>query len=326
MSLPILAIALGDPAGIGPELALKAALDGRLRSRCRPLLVGDPGVIACHAAGAGIAAVLIERAGADRTEARPGTLDILPRRHFAPGEFVLGSVTAQNGRAALDSAAAAIAAARDGAVQAVLAAPMNQTAIAAAGIAFDGYPGFVARACGMAEEDVFLMLCFDRTRIVHVTLHVPVAGALALLTQERITAAILAADAALRRLGIAAPRIAVGGLNPHAGEGGLFGREDIEVTAPAIAAARAAGATVDGPFGADTMFHKPGYDAFTVMLHDQGHIAAKMVAAHRTAGLAIGAPVLFSSVAHGSGHDIAGRGMADPTAMIEAACRLCGAA
>ena len=325
MSLPILAIALGDPAGIGPELALKTALDARVRGLCRPLLVGDPGVLALHAAGAGITARLVERASPEAAEAAPGTIDLLPRHHFAPGAFALGTVTAENGRAALDSAAAAIAAARGGAVHAVLAAPMNQTAIAAAGIAFDGYPTFVARECGMAEEDVFLMLCFDTTRIVHVTLHVPVARALHLLTRERITAAILAADAALKRLGIASPRIAVGGLNPHAGEGGLFGAEDDAVTTPAIEAARAAGATVDGPFGADTMFHKSGYDAFTVMLHDQGHIAAKMVAAHRTAGLTIGAPVLFSSVAHGSGHDIAGRGQADPTAMIGAVARLCGA-
>jgi len=326
VSLPTLAIALGDPAGIGPELALKTALDARVRAMCRPILIGDAGVLAIHAAGAGITAQLVPRDRADQAEAAPGTVDLLPRHNFAPGEFALGSVTAQNGRAALDCAAAAIAAALDGQVHAVLAAPMNQTAIAAAGIAFDGYPTFVARQCGLAEEDVFLMLCFDRTRIVHITLHVPVARALALLTRTRITSAILAADAALKRLGIVRPRIAVGGLNPHAGEGGLFGTEDQDVTTPAIDDARAAGVAVDGPFGADTMFHKAGYDAFTVMLHDQGHIAAKMVAPHATAGLTIGAPVLFSSVAHGSGHDIAGRGMADPTAMISAVARLCGAA
>jgi 4-hydroxy-L-threonine phosphate dehydrogenase PdxA len=313
MSLPVLAIALGDPAGIGPELALKVALSPGVRGFCRPLLVGDPGVLALHAEGAGLAA-------------RMGEVAVLARAQFGPGEFALGSVTAQNGRAALDSAAAAIAVAREGRAHAVLAAPMNQTAIAAAGIAFDGYPTFVARECGLPEEDVFLMLCFDATRIVHVTLHVPVARALQLLTRARITHAILAADVALKRLGVVAPRIGVGGLNPHAGEGGLFGHEDDEVTAPAIADAREAGVDAEGPFGADTMFHKKGYDAFTVMLHDQGHIAAKMVAAHRTGGLAIGAPVLFSSVAHGSGHDIAGRGLADPTAMIEAARRLCGAA
>jgi 4-hydroxythreonine-4-phosphate dehydrogenase len=321
---PALAIALGDPAGIGPEIALKAALHPDVRALCRPILVGDRHALEAHARGAGIGARIVERANAVEATAEDGMLDLLPVPGFAPGEFALGSVTAQNGRAALAACSAAIRAALAGEVRAVVAAPMNQTAIAAAGIAFDGYPTFVARETGMAEEDVFLMLCFDRTRIVHVTLHVPVARALQLLTRDRIQAAILAADAALKRLGVAAPRIAVGGLNPHAGEGGLFGTEDDEVTTPAIAAASARGAQVEGPFGADTMFHKKGYDAFVVMLHDQGHIAAKMAAPHRTAGLTIGSPILFSSVAHGSGHDIAGRGQADPTAMVEAVRRLCG--
>ena len=117
------------------------------------------------------------------------------------------------------------------------------------------------------------------------------------------------------------PRIAVSGLNPHAGEGGLFGREEIEIIEPAIDAA-AGGIDVVGPFGADTMFHTPGFDAFIVMLHDQGHIAAKLLAQNAAAALAIGTPILFSSVAHGSAHDIAGKGIADPTAMIEAVLRL----
>jgi 4-hydroxy-L-threonine phosphate dehydrogenase PdxA len=131
-----------------------------------------------------------------------------------------------------------------------------------------------------------------------------------------------ATDGALRRMGIAAPKIAVGGLNPHAGEGGLFGREEIEIIRPAIEAAAAEGLAVSGPFGADTMFHMKNVDAFVVMLHDQGHIAAKLLAQNATAALTIGTPILFSSVAHGSAHDIAGKGVADPTALIEAILRL----
>jgi 4-hydroxy-L-threonine phosphate dehydrogenase PdxA len=125
-----------------------------------------------------------------------------------------------------------------------------------------------------------------------------------------------------KRLGVAAPRIHVGGLNPHAGESGLFGREEIEIIKPAINEAAGAGINVSGPFGADTMFHRKDCDAFIVMLHDQGHITAKLLARNATAGLAIGSPILFSSVAHGSGHDIVGKGVADPTAMIEAISRL----
>jgi 4-hydroxy-L-threonine phosphate dehydrogenase PdxA len=284
------------------------------------VLVGDPAVIGAHARAAGIALRLVE---GDATE---GEVSLLPAGLLPPECFRFGAADAETGRAALASAAAAIRAALDGRLHAVVAAPQNQTAIAAAGIAFDGYPGFVARETGLPPEDVFLMLCFDATRIVHVTLHVPLRRALDLITPERVLRALRAADGALKRMGIAAPRLGVGGINPHAGEGGLFGTEDDGILAPAIAAARAEGLSADGPFGADTLFHRQGYDAFLVMFHDQGHIAAKMVAPHRTAGIAIGSPVLFSSVAHGTGHDIAGQGKADPSAMIGAVLRLAGAA
>ena len=133
---------------------------------------------------------------------------------------------------------------------------------------------------------------------------------------------IRAAARALERLGTAAPKIAVGGLNPHAGEGGLFGREEIEIITPAIGIAAPEGIDATGPFGADVMFHVQGFDAFVVMLHDQGHIAAKLLARNAVAALTIGTPILFSSVAHGSAHDIAGRGLASPRAVIEAVLRL----
>ncbi len=255
-----------------------------------------------------------------------GTVDLLPVLGFAPGSFAFGRADAESGRASLSACSAAIRAAVAGEAHAVIAAPLNQTAIAAAGIPFDGYPSFLARGTGLPPDDVFLMHCFngpsDNMPIVHATLHVSVRRALELLTRERIARALTAADAALRRLGIAAPRIAVGGLNPHGGEGGLFGEEDDAVTVPAIADARAAGANAEGPFGTATMYAKRGYDAFVVMLHDQGHIASKLLGSHRTAGIMIGAPILFSSVARGSGRDIAGGGKANPAAMIEAVKRL----
>jgi 4-hydroxythreonine-4-phosphate dehydrogenase len=323
--LPRIAIATGDPAGIGPEVSLKAALDPNVRAMCRPLVVGDPEAIRRHADAAGIAAPL--RVVADVRDARwrDGVIEVLAVHFDGSGTLKFGVNDAAYGRAALASAARAIAAARAGEVDAVVAAPHNQTSIAAAGIAFDGYPSFVARETGMNHHDVFLMLCFGDTRIVHCTLHVGVAQALALITRERVGRAIRAAEAALRRIGIAAPRICVGGLNPHAGEGGLFGREEIDVIAPAIADAQAAGIAATGPFGCDTMLQLKDIDAFVVMLHDQGHIAAKLLAFNQSAAFAIGSPILFSSVAHGSAFDIAGRGIASPTAMIEAIARLAGA-
>jgi 4-hydroxythreonine-4-phosphate dehydrogenase len=317
------AIATGDPAGIGPEISLKAALDPAVQAICRPIMVGDASVIARHAEAANIAARF--NPIRDVEEAAGAGLLVLDVPMPEIKDFVFGQNGAAFGRASLASASRAVRAALAGKVDAVVAAPQNETSIAAAGIAFDGYPSFVAHETGTDKNDVFLMLCFGDTCIVHTTLHVGVAQAVALITRERVNRAILAADAALRRLGVAAPKIYVSGLNPHAGEGGLFGREEIEIIAPAIEDAARRGLDVSGPFGADTMFHKKGCDAFIVMLHDQGHITAKLLAHNATASLTIGTPILFSSVAHGSAFDIAGKGVANPSAMIEAIRRLCAA-
>jgi 4-hydroxythreonine-4-phosphate dehydrogenase len=315
--LPRVAIATGDPAGIGPEISLKAALDPQVRAICRPLIVGDPAVLARHATTAGITLSLKVCSDAAEADWSNGAAQVLAAPSPGLADVALGTVSAACGRAALTSCRRAIKAALDGEADAVVAAPHNQTAIAAAGIAFDGYPGFLARETTMKESDVFLMLCFGTMRIVHATLHVSVADAVAMITKAHIARAIRATDAALKRLGIARPKICVSGLNPHAGEGGLFGREEIEAIAPAIAAERA-GIDVEGPFGCDTMFQRSGADAFIVMLHDQGHIPAKLMAVNQSAALAIGSPIVFSSVAHGSAFDIAGRGIASPAALIAA--------
>jgi 4-hydroxy-L-threonine phosphate dehydrogenase PdxA len=319
---PIIAIPVGDPAGIGPEISLKAALDSSVRAMAQPILVGDPGVIERHARACGIATdflILDEINGAGRPD---GRLPLLAVRSNEAEDIPFGGTSAASGRLSLAAARAAIRAALEQRVDAVVAAPQNQTSIALAGIAFDGYPSFVARETGLAPHDVYLMLCFDDVKIVHCTLHVGVKEAIALITRERVAHVIRVTDRTLRRLGIENPRIYASGLNPHAGEGGLFGQEEIQIIEPAIKASAADGIDVSGPFGADTMFHKSGADAFIVMLHDQGHITAKLLARRATAGLAIGSPILFSSVAHGSGHDIVGKGVADPTAMIQAIARL----
>jgi 4-hydroxythreonine-4-phosphate dehydrogenase len=320
--LPRIAIAIGDPAGIGPEISLKTTLDPAVTAICRPLLVGDRLAIETHARCCGLTPnfrYISEIAEADWSA---GAVNVLDTASLQAAKLTLGLADASCGRATVAAARRAIRAALDGHVEAVVAAPHNETAIALAGIAFDGNPSFLARATGVDPDEVFLMLCFDDTRIVNTTLHVGVRAALALITRERVVRAIRATDAALRRLNLASRRIFVAGLNPHAGEGGLFGREEIEIIAPAIADAASSGIDVCGPFGADTMFHMPGADAFVVMLHDQGHIPAKLLGFARTAALTIGTPVLFSSVAHGSAFDIAGKGVAQPAAMIAAVSRL----
>jgi 4-hydroxy-L-threonine phosphate dehydrogenase PdxA len=311
--LPAVAIATGDPSGIGPEISLKAALDPAARALCRPVLVGDRGVLAAHAQACGLALDGVE---------------LIERSQLAPGELRIGEIRPAHGRAALDSAKAAVRAALSGKVQAVVAAPHNETAIHQAGIEFDGYPSFVARLCGLQAEDGILMLCFQHEareiRIAHVTLHTSVAKALGLITAERVARTIKEVAAALRRLGIARPRLAMSGVNPHAGENGLFGDDEINILKPALDEARAAGIDIADPVGADILIQKKGYDAYIVMLHDQGHIAAKLLAPQRVAGMTIGTPVMFSSVAHGSAHDIAGRNLAQHGAMLEAIARVTG--
>ena len=324
--LPKVAIALGDQAGIGPEVALKAALDPRVRAACHPILIGDRGALQRHAQACGIAAKLVTLDGFARPLPDDDAVALVDLHQFDREPMVLGEVRAVHGRAAVEAAAAAIDAAMRGDVQAVVACPHTEYAIQQAGIAFDGYPSFVARQTGTPVDDTFLMLCFDDHRIVHATLHVSLRRAIELVTEERVRTVIAATDTILKRLGVAHPRVAVSGLNPHAGEHGMFGDEEGTIIEPALAAARAAGIAADGPFGADTMFLKPGYDAFIVMFHDQGHLAAKLLATNRAAAMTIGTPVLFSSVAHGSALDIAGQNMASREAVVDAVLRVSGAA
>ena len=307
---PRVAIATGDPAGIGPEVSLKAARDPGVLEVCRPVLVGDRAVLELHARACGLTLDGIE---------------LLPVKQALPE---LGTVAPSHGRAALAAAEKAIRAALDGHFAAVVGAPHTEAAVHAAGIDFDGYPSFVARVCGLAPEDGVLMLCFRHgereVRIAHVTLHTSVRSALEMITTAKVARTVRAVRDALVKLGIAQPRIAVSGVNPHAGESGAFGREEIEVIDPALEELRRESILADGPVGADTLIHREGYDAYVVMLHDQGHVAAKALAPQRIAALTLGTPVLFSSVGHGSALDIAGQGRADATAMREAITRLIG--
>ncbi len=317
-----IAIATGDPAGIGPEISLKAALDPAVRAACNPIVVSDPGVLARHAKACGIALDMRAVSCIADADFSDGKLNVLDCAQPDAAALDFGATSAVSGRASIAFVGTAVQAALAGDVDAVVAAPQNETSIAQAGITFDGHPSFVARQTGTDDNDVYMMLCFGDTMIAHCTLHQSVRQAVEAITREKVARVIRVTDRTLRSLGIAKPRIAVSGLNPHAGEGGLFGREEIEIIKPAIDAAASEGLNVTGPFGADTMFHKQGVDAFIVMLHDQGHVAAKLLAPNATIALTIGTPILFSSVAHGSAHDIAGKGVANPAAMIEAVLRL----
>ena len=323
-ALPIVALSGGDPAGIGPELCMKAAQSDEVMSLCRPVIFGDRQVMDRHAETCGIKIQLDGYSAVSDIDWTSPGVKCIELDLFGNKEFRMGEINADNGQAAVDCGAAAIQAAVAGEVAAVVAAPQTEKSIHLAGIEFDGYPSFVARQTGMQPDDCYLMVCFDQYRIAHTTLHASVRQSLDLITEERVRHVISAVNDTLIKIGIRAPRILVTGLNPHAGEDGLFGNEEAEIIEPAIAAMKSQGIHVDGPIPADLMLHEEGYDAFIVMLHDQGHIPAKLLAKHRTAGLSIGSPILFSSVAHGSAHDIVGQGVAEPTAVIEAIKRLTG--
>ncbi|HEY4439844.1 MAG TPA: 4-hydroxythreonine-4-phosphate dehydrogenase PdxA [Candidatus Elarobacter sp.] len=299
---PAVALTIGDPNGIGPEIAVKAAavLAGAWPEP--PILVGDQAVIEHYVA-----------LHAPRVLVRIAAVDALPAGAFQPG-----TTSAAAGAATVAYVEAALELVRAGRASAIVACPHSETAVNAAGIAFSGYPGLLARLLGVAEDRVFLMLAGGGLRIVHATLHERLRDALDRLTPELVEAAALAAVAALRTMGIAEPRLGMFGINPHAGEDGLFGDDDERITAPAVRRLRAAGIDVEGPAGADVLLAQRDRDAYVAMYHDQGRVPVKLLAPRASVALAIGTGVLFASVGHGSAFDIAGRGVADPTATVRA--------
>ena len=221
---PAVAIALGDPAGIGPEIAVKAACDPGIMALCRPILVGHEAVVRHYLDRLSPPRRLRRIAEPSEAAIETGTVGVLAEESVALGDWAPGRLDAACGRAALAYAGRAIELARAGQVHAAIAGPHNQSAIRAAGIDFDGYPRFLAERTGANPDSVFLMLIGAERRIVHVTLHMGVRQALEVIRRKRVLETIRATASALSRMGISRPRIAVSGVNTHAGEGGLFGR------------------------------------------------------------------------------------------------------
>lgn len=304
-----IAIPVGDPNGIGPEIALKTVAAYAGREDVALTLFGPARVLQCTADALGLAGVLAAAA-------------VEPTAPVLQDGFRPGEINGQAGAAAIDAATRAIEAARSGRFDAVVAAPHHETSIAQAGIAFSGYPSLVARVCGQSEDSVFLLLVGGELRIVHATLHESVHHALDRLSPELVADAARAGARALVRLGISKPSIALMGINPHAGEGGLFGDEDDAITEPAAAQLRAQGFDVTGPAGGDVLLALRSHDLYVAIFHDQGHIPIKLLSPRRASAVSIGADVLLSSVGHGSAMDIAGRGVASAQAMIETVAML----
>lgn len=307
MSVPAIAIACGDPNGIGPELAWKVAIEAIERADpVRPVLVGDARVLTHYRR---LLAVEPQVAEAVEVVGTPGRLG----HDFQPGQ-----VRAAAGRATVAAIEAALALVQAGQARAILAAPHSETAVNASGIAFSGYGGLLADLTGTPREAVFLMLAAGDLRIAHATLHVSVAQALRELDCARVQAVAVALHAELQSAGLPRPRIGLFGINPHAGEGGLFGDEDERITRVVAQALRGQGLDVRDPQGGDVLLAMPRLDGYVAMFHDQGHIPIKLLRPAGAAAVSLGLPVRQASVAHGCAFDIAGRGTASPAAMVEA--------
>jgi len=276
---PRVAITCGDPAGIGPEIAQKAANDPRVRAVCEPVVYGPP----------------------------------------ASARFTPGELSGQAGRAAYDTLCEAVKDAQSGVVAAVATAPVNKLAFARAGLPWKGHTDLLAHLTGSPR--VAMMFWSEPLKVVLATIHIPLASVTSALTRELVDDIIDLSSRELPRFGIAQPRLAVAGLNPHAGEDGLLGHEEATVLRPAIEAAQKRGIHINGPFPGDTVFGRAvrgEFDAVIACYHDQGLIPVKLLAFGRAVNVTLGLPIIRTSVDHGTAFDIAGKNVADPASMIEA--------
>jgi 4-hydroxythreonine-4-phosphate dehydrogenase len=317
---PPLAMTMGDPSGIGPELTLAA---WRARASNAPFFVfAAPGVLAAAARRAGFAAPVIETDPAGAAAAFSKGLPVVPLKSAV--EDKPGRPTAANGAATIESIDRAVEAVHEGAARAVVTNPIAKAVLYDAGFRFPGhteYLGELAKIWGGPAFPV-MMIWSEALKVVPVTIHIPLAEAPQALTAELIVKTARVVDRDLRaRFGLKRPRLAVAGLNPHAGEGGRIGREEIAIIAPAIEALRAEGVDAVGPLPADTMFHataRARYDVALTMYHDQGLIPAKTLAFDDGVNVTLGLPFVRTSPDHGTAFDIAGKGLANPASLMAA--------
>jgi 4-hydroxythreonine-4-phosphate dehydrogenase len=325
---PILGLTMGDPAGIGPEIILKAleALGGRVANgELTPVVVGTASCIADAARQLGRSIQLESGIGAAPWPKVRVIEAATPNAKVEPGELC-----AEGGRLAYAAIERAIRLATDGEIDAIVTAPINKEALNAAGHMFAGHTEILTELTG--SKSSCMLLVHDRLRVSHVTTHVALAEVPKRITPERLRLVFELTHQAMLDFGIATPRIGVAALNPHAGERGLFGREDDDVIRPVIEEFRARGRRFEGPVPGDTVFVKAlggQFDAVVAMYHDQGHVAVKTLgfAMDRATGLmsalsgvnvTLGLPIVRTSVDHGTAFDIAGRGIANPQSMLEA--------
>ncbi|MHB1004752.1 MAG: 4-hydroxythreonine-4-phosphate dehydrogenase PdxA [Chloroflexota bacterium] len=318
-NMPLLAITMGDPAGVGPEVVLKALARPEVSGSCRPLVVGSAAALARTAALLGLPSRIHTVARVEDAVFRGDEVIVLEACERAAGEVPLGQVSAAAGLASMQAIAKAVELVQGGQAQALVTAPINKEATKLAGYSDVGHMDFLARITGTAEHAT--MLTTKGLRVVHLTTHFDLAEACRKVTRSRVLARIRLTDRSFRAWGFARPRIAVAALNPHGGEGGLLGRTEIEEIAPAVRAAVDEGVDARGPFPADSVFNRAiagEFDVVIAMYHDQGHIPIKVYGFAESVSVALGLPFIRTSVDHGTAFDIAGKGVADAQSMVEA--------
>jgi 4-phospho-D-threonate 3-dehydrogenase / 4-phospho-D-erythronate 3-dehydrogenase len=311
---PRIAISMGDPAGIGAEITVKALADPGLLPMARWVIVGDADVWRDTLATLGIDVPADIVSQLQDANPRSATV-FLDRRQLQGVQLRTGELSAASGRAALDYVRTATLLALHSEADAMVTAPLNKEAVVLAGVHFTGHTEYIAELCGAADSR--MLLINDRLRVVHVTTHCSLRRACE-PTVQRILRTIEFGNESLRLLGFESPRIAVCGLNPHAGENGLFGNEDAALIVPAVQAAQSAGIRCQGPFPADTLFTKAvrgEFDLVVAMYHDQGHIPMKLMDFENTVNVSLGLPIIRTSVDHGTAFDIAGKNLADASNM-----------
>jgi len=320
MNKPVLAITMGDPGGIGPEIIAKALAHPDVYEQSRPLVIGERRALE-DAVRITRVPLEVRSVEAAPGESHAGTIDLLDLANIDIQQVGRARVCAEVGRAAYEYLERAAQLALSNEVGAIVTAPLNKEALSEAGWVGIGHTELLARFAGVPDKSVAMMLASNRLRVVHVSTHVSLRRAIELVTPERIvTTARLAGETARDIVG-REPHLAVAGLNPHAGEHGLFGSEEEEFIEPAIGLLRNEGWQVSGPVSPDTVFLRAAsgdYDAVVAMYHDQGHIPSKFAGFDDTVNVTLGLPIVRTSVDHGTAYDIAGTGKANEANMLAA--------
>jgi len=319
VSLPILAITMGDVAGIGPEVVLKALAREEVYQICRPVVVGDPRALERDLPLTwGVRGIRVLRA-VEEASFEPGSVDVLAPYKLQAHPLPRGRVHPEAGRAAVEFVREAVQLALSGRVDGIVTAPLNKEALHRAGLPYPGHTELLAELT--RTRTYRMMLVGGGLKVVHVTTHVSVREACDMITEGRVLETIRLAGEGLMRMGFPRPRIGVLGLNPHVGEKGLFGDEEKRAIEPAVRRAREEGWDVSGPLPPDTGFWRASegeFDALVAMLHDQGHIPLKLLAFHSCVNITLGLPIVRTSAGHGTAFEIAGEGKADPSSILEA--------